>query len=237
MPSDACSKGIAASVARYFDSLYDSEERYWWREGDPYSLDPNDYPTALLTQLTLRLLLDSRRSRLPGHPAGRALDLGAGEGADAVRLARLGYEVTAVDISSRAAEKISSFAADAGVDLGVEIADIGEYRPVGSFDVVILNGVLHYTSDKRAIIERMQAATRPGGLHVVSAWSNYSAVPACHNSVPVYCDHENGEILRTYSNWDLKLIYYERDKPEKSHAGMPEHSHSHIKVIAEKPGP
>lgn len=239
VPSDARSPGSGASVAAYFDGLYDSEERYWWREGDPYSLDPDDYPTALLTQMTLRLLLDSRRTSPGSRRARRALDLGAGEGADAVRLARLGYDVTAVEISRRAAEKISTFAADAGVAVSVEIADIGEYRPGGSFDIVILNGILHYTSDKTAIIERMQAATEPGGLHVVSAWSTYSGVPACHNTVPVYCDHEDGEILSAYRscNWDLKLLYYERDKREKSHAGMPEHSHSHIKIIAEKPGP
>lgn len=237
MPSDARSTGNAASVARYFDSLYDTDERYWWRDGDPYSLDPNDYPTSLLTQVTLRLLLDSRRTSVDSRHARRALDLGAGEGADAVRLARLGYDVSAMDISPRAVEKISGFAADAGVDLSVEVADIDDYRPHGAFDVIILNGVLHYTKNKRTIIERMQAATRPGGLHVVSAWSTFTLVPACHNSVPVYCDPEDGEIVSAYRDWDLKLIYFERSKLEKSHTGMPEHVHSHIKLIAERPEP
>jgi tellurite methyltransferase len=234
--SDVHSTASAAGVAGYFDRLYDTEERYWWRHGDPYSLDPNDYPTALLAQMTLRLLLDSRRIGIDGRRVRRALDLGAGEGADSIRLARLGYEVTAVDISSRATKKISEFAADAGADLNVEAADIGEYCPEGSFDVIMLNGVLHYTRDKAAIIDRMQAATRPGGLHVVSAWSTYTPVPSCHNSIPVYCDPEDGVIARAYRNWDLKLIYFERNKPERSHEGMPEHSHSHIKIIAEKPG-
>jgi SAM-dependent methyltransferase len=226
----------AASVADYFDGLYGSEERYWWREGDPYSLDPNDYPTSLLTQVTLRLL-DSRRTGKRGRRTRRALDLGAGEGADSIRLARLGYDVTAVDISPRATKKISEFVADAGVDVNVETANIGEYRPEGSFDVIILNGVLHYTLDKGTIIDRMQAATRPGGLHIVSAWSSYTPAPACHNSIPVYCDDEDGVIVRAYRNWDLKLLYFERNKAEQSHTGMPPHSHSHIKVIAERPGP
>lgn len=237
MPSNVPSAGSADSVADYFDRLYGSEERYWWRCGNPYSLDPNDYPTALLTQMTLRLLLDSRRTGLDGHRAPRALDLGAGEGADSIRLARLGYDVTAVDISPRAVEKTQGFASDAGVGLTVEVADIGGYRPEGSFDVVILNGVLHYTRDKRTIIDRIQMATRPGGLHVVSAWSTYTVVPTFHNSVPVYCDDEDGEIVSAYRNWGMKLIYFERDKLEMSHTGMPEHSHSHIKIIAEKPGP
>jgi SAM-dependent methyltransferase len=237
VPTDVHSTRSDPSVADYFDLLYGSEERYWWRVGDPYSLDPKDYPTALLTQVTLRLLRDSGRTGIDGHGVRRALDLGAGEGADSIRLARLGYEVTAVDISPTAVKKISAFATDAGADLTAEIADIGEYLPDGLFDVIILNGVLHYIRDKATVIERMQAATRPGGLHVVSAWSSFTAVPACHNSIPVYCDDEDGVLVATYRNWDLKLIYFERDKAERSHGGMPRHSHSHIKIIAEKPGP
>lgn len=237
MHPDVRSTGNAVGIAGYFDRLYGAAERYWWRDGDPYSLDPNDYPTALLTQMTLRLLLESHRTNTDGRRARRALDLGAGEGADSIRLARLGYDVTAVDISPSAVTKMSRFAAEAGAALHVETADIGEYRPEASFDVIILNGVLHYTRDKATIIERMQAATSPGGLHVVSAWSTYTSVPMCHNSIPVYCDDEDGVIAGAYRNWDLKLIYFERDKPERSHGGMPEHSHSHIKIIAEKPGP
>ena len=47
-------------------------------------------------------MLEDLRTR----PAGRVLDLGAGEGIDAIRLARLGYEVDAVEGSVIGAEKI-----------------------------------------------------------------------------------------------------------------------------------
>lgn len=236
MPSDAYPL-INAIVADYFDRLYRSEERYWWRQGDRYSSDPDEYPGSLLTQVTLRLLRDRHGGQTGLASAGRALDLGAGEGADSIRLALLGYAVTAVDISAVAAEKIRRFAAAAGVVIAVKTADISRYRPDGEFDIVICNGVLHYISDKAGVIERIQAATRPGGLNVVSSWSTYTAVPACHNTVPVYCDHEDGVIVSAYRGWDVKLKYFERDKPESSHVDMPEHTHSHIKLVAEKPAP
>lgn len=229
MSSDAHSATNAVHVASYFDDLYRPTERYWWRQPDRYSDDPEDYPTSLLTQLTLRLIR--------GRPPGRALDLGAGEGADSIRLALMGHTVTAVEISEVATEKIKAFAADAGVDVGVVTADIGEYRPDGQFDLVICNGVLHYIRDKTRVIGRMQEATIPGGLNVVSSWTTFTQVPSCHNSVPVYSDDEDGVIAQAYGGWDLKLKYFERDKPEASHSGMPEHSHSHIKLIAEKPKP
>jgi 2-polyprenyl-3-methyl-5-hydroxy-6-metoxy-1,4-benzoquinol methylase len=230
VPSDAHSTTNARSVAAYFDDLYRRYERYWWRGEDRerYSDRPEDYPTSLLTQLTLRLI----RGREPG----RALDLGAGEGADSIRLAKMGYKVTAVDISDVAADKIRKFAGAEGADISVETADISDYHPEGQFDIVICNGVLHYIRDKESVLERIQAATGPGGVNVISSWTTFTEVPESHNSVPVYRDEEDGAIARAYRSWDIKLLYLEHGKPEESHEGMPAHSHSHVKLIAEKPG-
>ena len=49
-------------------------------------------------------------------PSGRALDLGCGEGADAIWLAQQGWTVTAADISSVALGRAAQHAKDAGVD-------------------------------------------------------------------------------------------------------------------------
>src|SRR6185437_15840784 len=153
-------------VSDYFDVCYRAPGRYWSRYEDPYSTDPDHYPYSLLTQMTLRLIKD--------QPPGRALDLGAGEGADSIRLARCGYDVTAVEISGVGAEKIGRFADAAAVVVKVENADISDYVPDGEFDLIICNGVLHYIEDKRLVLERIQSATRPGGLNVVSLWSNFT---------------------------------------------------------------
>ena len=48
---------------------------------------------------------------------GRALDVGCGEGADSVWLARRGWQVTALDISSKAVERTEAMAVDAGVQV------------------------------------------------------------------------------------------------------------------------
>jgi SAM-dependent methyltransferase len=227
VPFDAGSTDQRPDVATHFNGLYSAAERYWWRGDIRHSTDPDDYPFSLLTQLTLRLIRD--------RPHGRALDLGAGEGADSIRLARLDYKVTAVEISDVAADKIARFAAEEGVSVNVEVQDLRHYEPDDEFDVIICNGVLHYIDDKETVIGRVQAATLPGGLNVVSAWSTHTGVPECHNTIPVYSDSEDGALARSYSSWDKKLFYFERDKPESAHAGMPSHSHSHIKMIAEKP--
>ena len=227
MPEASGQAGDAGDVARFFDNMYSSSDRYWWQQPERHSQDPNDYPASLLTQQTLRLLAD--------RPSGRALDLGAGEGADAIRLALMGYEVHAVEISKIGADKILAFADQAGTSVSAEAADIREYKPDGTFDVVICNGVLHYIAEKRQVVRTMQHATRRGGLNVISLWSSYTPVPECHKKVPVYCDEEDGIVRRLYQGWPTEFIYLDRAKPESSHCGMPDHAHSHIKMISRKP--
>lgn len=215
------------NIADFFDEQYRTEPRYWWRDKIRYAPDPDSYPESLLAQMTLRVIA--------GRPPGRMLDLGAGEGADAIRMALLGYSVEAVDISKVGTDKIRAFAEQVGVTMDVRVADVATYEPEGQFDVVVCNGVLHYIEDKQLVVERMQRATLSGGINVVSLWSTYTLVPECHRVVPVFCDDENGIVTRAYETWAKEFIYFERDKRENSHSGMPAHSHSHIKLIARKP--
>jgi len=217
-------------VAQFFDAAYGRCEHYWWRTDLRYSPNPLDHRTSLLTQALLRLI-DT------GRPGRSALDLGAGEGADAIRLARLGYQVDAVEISSVGAEKINRFAFEEGVSNRVRVhaMDVGNFIPPGTYDVVISNGLLHYVEDKETVIRLMRDATRPRGLNVISLWSTYTSPPDCHDIVPVYPDDEDGIVAKLYQDWPTELLYYERDKTETSHSDLPAHRHSHIKLIARRP--
>jgi len=217
-------------ISDYFDNVYLGPERYWWRGPERYELDPASYTHSLLTQQTLRLLR--------GRPVGRALDIGAGEGSDAIRLAKLGYDVDAVEISSVGAKKTECFAEEAGVNDKVRVvaSDVQDFTPDGPYDVIICNGVLHYVEDKQSVIRLMQDATCPGGINVISLWSDYTPVPDWHDElVPVYSDPEDGVVTSGYKEWTNEFIYFERDKTESAHSDLPAHRHSHIKLIASKP--
>ncbi|KUI23150.1 SAM-dependent methyltransferase [Mycobacterium sp. IS-1496] len=71
-------------------------------------------------------------------PPGRALDLGCGEGADAIWLARRGWQVVGVDVSHTALERAAEDAAAAGVAdrIRFEQHDLAETFPEGRFDLV-----------------------------------------------------------------------------------------------------
>jgi SAM-dependent methyltransferase len=214
------------SVTRYFDQVYEHFPRYWWRTSRRYSTDPADHPTSLVTQQLLRLL--------SGRRGGHALDLGAGEGADAIRLALMGYRVDAVEISPVGARKMRLFAEEAGVSLRIWNTDARLFEPVHAYDVIICNGLLHYVEDKATIVRRMQAATVPGGLNAISLWSSFTPVPEPHRSVEVHCDNEHGVVVGLYAGWHFELLYFERDKLEMSHPGLEPHRHSYIKLITRK---
>jgi SAM-dependent methyltransferase len=99
---------------------------------------------------------------------GRALDLGCGEGGDAVWLAKLGWQVTAVDISGVALQRAADHAAEAGVTIDFQRHDLQETFPAGHFDLVSAQ-FLHFWEDfdREKILRRAAAAVAPGGVLLI----------------------------------------------------------------------
>ncbi|MEW1748413.1 class I SAM-dependent methyltransferase [Streptomyces angustmyceticus] len=107
-----------------------------------------------------------------GLAPGTALDLGCGEGADAVWLAEHGWHVTAVDISrvalDRAARHAQETAADAAHRIDWQWCDLASSFPAGSFDLVSAH-FLHSPGDmpRDEILRKAAAAVAPGGVLLV----------------------------------------------------------------------
>jgi SAM-dependent methyltransferase len=108
--------------------------------------------------------------QVTGVAPGTALDVGAGEGADAVWLATQGWQVTAMDISEVALGRTAAHAAEAGVAERVTTLhhDVLGGAPLpDTFDLVSAQ-YLHPPTDRFAeIIGLLGAAVRPGGLLLV----------------------------------------------------------------------
>jgi SAM-dependent methyltransferase len=99
---------------------------------------------------------------------GRALDVGCGEGADAVWLARRGWQVTALDVSQVAIHRAQRHARDAGVQVEwVPTGLVEAALPAGRFDLVSAQyPVLRKTPD--AVAERILLdLVVPGGTLLV----------------------------------------------------------------------
>jgi SAM-dependent methyltransferase len=101
---------------------------------------------------------------------GRALDLGCGEGADAIWLAEDGWQVLAVDVSANALERAQANAEKRGVAARVrfERHDLSVTFPDGRFDLVSAQ-FLHspVQIDREAMLRRAAEAVAGGGRLLV----------------------------------------------------------------------
>ncbi len=102
-------------------------------------------------------------------PAGTAVDLGGGEGRNAVWLARRGWTVTAVDFSAIAADKGRRLAEDHGVDVDFVTADALVWEPVTPVDLVVLSYLQLPGPQRRKVLQRAASWVAPGGSLLVVA--------------------------------------------------------------------
>ena len=87
----------------------------------------------------------------------RALDLGCGTGAAAVRLARLGIHTTLLDSSPAMLDIAERAAREADVDGKIELkhgdaAEVANLFPAGSFDIVLCHNILEYVDDANVVL-------------------------------------------------------------------------------------
>ena len=105
-----------------------------------------------------------------GLRPGRALDLGTGDGRNAVWLASHGWSVTAVDFSSVALDRGRASARARGVDIEWELADLLEWvPPTRGFDLVALFFIHLPPDERQAVYARAAAAVAPGGTLLIVA--------------------------------------------------------------------
>lgn len=113
-------------------------------------------------------------AEMEGHVPGRALDLGTGEGRNAIWLADQGWRVTAVDFATnalaRARRRAQKQAREAGVDYHIDWvqADLLSYEaPAGSYDLVLATYVHLEDFERRALLRTCVRALAPGGTLLV----------------------------------------------------------------------
>src|SRR3546814_2163299 len=94
---------------------------------------------------------------------GTALDLGAGEGRNAIWLAQQGWTTTAVDFSDVALRKARQLAEASGVQVETIVADVTDFTPAPqAYDLVALI-FLHLPGDERTEVHRRAAAAVAAG--------------------------------------------------------------------------
>jgi 2-polyprenyl-3-methyl-5-hydroxy-6-metoxy-1,4-benzoquinol methylase len=150
---------------------------------------------------------------------GALLDLGSGQGRNAVALAAIGYDVTAVDASPVGVDQAVRTAAERGLTVRGVAADLTEYAITATYDVILIDMVLHsldHGSDRRRLLEAVARAVRPGG-------TAYVVLPEPGPLVD--------EVVEALSPWPTTVQAVHHHLAEGEHAG----DYTFTAVISERP--
>lgn len=193
-----------ASPATSWDQRYDRELYVYGKE-----------PVQFLRQIVGRLRV------------GKALVLAAGEGRNAVFLARQGFDVTAVDVSAKGLEKCRALAAEHGVTVHTIVADLDTFSMGSGHWDLITDFYYHDT----ALYSRVMQGLKPGGFFVLQ---NFSTEQPATNRFgpkdPAWLVAPN-QLPRAFDPWRIR--YYE-DTVIELDEGMHKGPGAVVRLLVEK---
>ena len=176
------------------EALTDDVE--WFLE---FYCEPKDYfPKKYNSNPVHSEVLEAMESLSPG----KALDLGCGQGRNALFLAQHGFEVTAVDQNELALEILQRIVEQEDLEMTVGLYDINSANLKQSYDLIVSTVVLMFLQADRipAIIRNMQDQTNPGGYNLIVCAMDTEDYPC---QVPFSFTFKEGELADYYKDWEL----------------------------------
>lgn len=205
-----------AAITKY-EEKYNQQEYYW-------GITPN------------RLCYEIMKLMPPIKPY-KVLDIGCGEGKDAVFLAKNGYQVTAFDLAESGLKKAGELAMRNMVEVDFFRANINEFVLKDTYDIIFSSGVFHYLAEekRKPFVEMLKAHTCKNGLNVINVFVQkpfIDVAPDLEESEKKIKKHwRTGELDCYYHDW----LFHERSELifDCNSGGVP-HKHCMDVVIAQK---
>jgi len=142
--------------------------------------------------------IDLIKSVCPGRIA---LDIACGEGRNSIFLARQGFSVTGIDISTEGIVKASRWAVAERLEIAFLVADLETYEFTGNWDLII-----NFNFLLRGLIPRAVAALNPGGVMVVDTILDSPFLPGEHTKAYLL---QPGELKGLFADFPGKVLQYE----------------------------
>lgn len=163
----------------------------------------------------------------------KVLDMGSGEGKDAVFFARNGYDVTAFDLSQSGIDKTLKLAKACNVEMNAFTANINEFSPDNYYDIVFSSGVLHCVPEKirNDLFNDLIAHTNIGGIHALQVFVEKPFIEPAPDMEEYSYRWKSGELLSYYTDWEI--LYCNEYIFDCNSSGIP-HKHCSNEIIAKK---
>jgi SAM-dependent methyltransferase len=158
-----------------------------------WSLTPNQFVAERLGDLT----------------PGRGLDLACGEGRNAIWLAGLGWDMTALDFSGVAVERGRAAADKAGVTLTWVVGD-ALTEPLPEVDLVVLAYLQLTAVARRTVVRRAWEALAPGGTLLLVAHDSTNLTEGTGGPQDASVLYTAGDVLADLDGHDPEVLAAER---------------------------
>ena len=137
---------------------------------------------------------------------GRVLDLGCGLGNLSLEAARRGAEVTSVDASPSAIERIRKAAAAESLNVTPVLADLGSYAIAGEFDTIVAIGLLMFFRRGKALslLAQIQDHVAKDGHAIVNVLVEGTTYMGMFDPSS-YCLFGRDELERRFEGWEIVL--------------------------------
>jgi len=200
-----------------YDTEYTKTEFYWGLEHSPLAED------------LVALVQDESRQGL------HLLDIGSGEGRDAVYFARCGFVVDALEISRPGIDKIRRYSQLAGYPVTPVHADLTTYEFVNDYDVIYSMGSLQFLppQQRQETFERYKTHTRACGYHAHFVFVEKPFIAPAPDWQSTEYFYRSGDLAAYYHDWEIVLsgetIF------DCTSSGV-SHTHAAGYLVARKPG-
>ncbi len=137
--------------------------RFWDKWADRYAAQPMRDPDAYEAKIAEIVALLT--------PTSRVLEIGAGTGTTAVRLAPHAGHIDALDISGEMIRIARGRAAEAGVtNIAFQQTALEDARLTPGYDMALAMSLLHLLPDRPATLRQLHGLLKPGGVFVSSSF-------------------------------------------------------------------
>ena len=164
---------------------------------------------------------------------GDVLDLGCGSGNNSLFLAKRGFKVIAIDMSSKKLLELKNEAKKKSLLNKINIinANLNDFKFHKIYSAIISTNTLHFLQKNKVleIIKNMKNFTIKNGLNIVSVFTKNGQLKS--DKIHFF---ENEELKKLYNDWEI-LFYEEKLKPtiEKDFFGNPK-KHEVASIVAKK---
>lgn len=198
-----------------YDEKYRGQEYYWGKKPSPIS----------------DRVIEIMRPSSDFRP--KLLDLGCGEGRDAVHFAKHGFWVVGLDLSLRGLEKTRTYAEEVGVRVETIHADIVTYELEEVYDVIFSTGTLQYLPPhvRSRVFQNYKDYTSEKGINVLSVFVEKPFIKRAPDAEETAFPYRSGELMGYY--WDWEILHSVEEIFDCTSGGVP-HKHAVNRMIARR---